>query len=301
MDEREIVIDVWGLVRKYHSPTEVLHQKRREMVAVDHIDLQVRRGELFGLLGPNSAGKTTTIKVLTTLLLPTEGGVQVMGYDAVKQPMEVRKRIGLILRGERGLYYRITARQNLRYFADIYGVPIAIRDKRSEEVLARVDHLDKADVGVEDPSRGMKQRLHIAKDIVHDQGAGGRGEDHPPDHHMYEADELCDRVGVIARGRVLALDTPSGLKALVKDTSVIGVEGFGLTEMDVESLRALEGVGTVAANMGEDKQTMRVQVEGLGAMLPRVAHILEDRKVIGMKVKEPTLEDAYLWPLRGNA
>ena len=327
MDDREIVIDVRGLVRKYHSTTGVLHQKRRETVAVDHIDLQVRRGELFGLLGPNGAGKTTTIKVLTTLLLPTEGSVQVLGYDAVKQPMEVRKRIGLILGGERGLYYRITARQNLRYFADIYGVPIAIRDKRIEEVLARVDLLDKADVRVEDYSCGMKQRLHIAKGIVHDpelvfmdEPTIGLDPEAARDtramtkelvgegktillttHYMYEADELCDRVGVIARGRILALDTPSGLKSLVRDTSVIEVEGFGLTEMDVESLRALEGVRTVAANMGEDKQTMRVQVEDPGGMLPRVAHILEDRKVIGMKVKEPTLEDAYLWLVREDA
>lgn len=323
----EIVIDVKGLVRKYHSTAGFFHQKRKETVAVDHIDLEVRRGELFGLLGPNGAGKTTTIKVLTTLLLPTEGSVKVLGYDVVKESMDVRKRIGLILGGERGLYYRITARQNLRYFADIYGVPIGIRDKRIAEVLAKVDLTDKADTRVEDYSRGMKQRLHIAKGIIHDPElifmdeptigldpqAAREARDMTKDlvaagktillttHYMFEADELCDRIGVITRGKIVALDTPQGLKSLVKDTSVIEVEGFGITNDDLEALKQLPGVRTVAANMCEDKQTLRVQVGEPSSMLARVNHILEDRKVIGMRIKEPTLEDAYLWLVREDA
>lgn len=323
----EVVIDVKGLVRKYHSATGILHQRRRETVAVDHVDLQVRRGELFGLLGPNGAGKTTTIKVLTTLLLPTEGSVKVLGYDVVKQPMEVRKRIGLILGGERGLYYRVTARQNLRYFADIYGVPLSIRERRIEEVLERVKLLDKADTRVEDFSRGMKQRLHIAKGIVHDpelifmdELTIGLDPEAARDarqmtkeliregktvllttHYMYEADELCDRIGVITRGKIVALDTPGGLKSLVKDTSVIEVEGFGITERDLEALKALDGVRTVTANMCEDKQTLRVQVGDPASVLSKVTHLLEERKVIGMRVKEPTLEDAYLWLVRDDA
>ncbi|HIH75737.1 MAG TPA: ABC transporter ATP-binding protein, partial [Methanomassiliicoccales archaeon] len=116
-----------------------------------------------------------------------------------------------------------------------------------------------------------------------------------------EADELCDRIGVIARGKIVALDTPKGLKSLVKDTSVIEVEGFGITERDLDSLKALDGVRTVTANMCEDKQTMRVQVGDPVSLLSKVAHLLEDRKVIGMKVKEPTLEDAYLWLVREDA
>jgi ABC-2 type transport system ATP-binding protein len=323
----EVVIDVKGLVRTYHSSSGFFHQKKKETVAVDHIDLEVKRGELFGLLGPNGAGKTTTIKVLTTLLLPTEGSVKILGYDVVKDSMEVRKRIGLILGGERGLYYRITARQNLRYFADIYGVPIGIRDKRIAEVLKMVNLTDKADTRVEDYSRGMKQRLHIAKGIIHDPElifmdeptigldpqAAREARDMTKDlvangktimlttHYMFEADELCDRIGVIARGKIVALDTPEGLKSLVRDTSVIEVEGFGITNDDLESLRQLPGVRTVSANMSEDKQTLRVQVGEPSSMLTKVNHILEDRKVIGMRIKEPTLEDAYLWLVREDA
>jgi len=325
--EEDVVIDVKDLVRKYQSSSGILHQKKKETVAVDHIDLEVRRGELFGLLGPNGAGKTTTIKVLTTLLLPTEGSVKILGYDVVKQSMEVRKRIGLILGGERGLYYRITARQNLRYFADIYGVPIGIRDKRVAEVLEKVDLTDKADTRVEDYSRGMKQRLHIAKGIVHDPelifmdeltiGLDPQAARDARDmaktlvtegktillttHYMYEADELCDRIVVIAKGKIVAMNTPEALKSLVRDTSVIEVEGFGITNDDLESLKGLDGVRTVSANMCEDKQTFRIQVGEPAGMLPKVTHLLEDRKVIGMRVKEPTLEDAYLWLVREDA
>ncbi len=325
--EEDVVIDVKGLVRKYQSSSGILHQKKKETVAVDHIDLEVRRGELFGLLGLNGAGKTTTIKVLTTLLLPTEGSVKILGYDVVKQSMEVRKRIGLILGGERGLYYRITARQNLRYFADIYGVPIGIRDKRVAEVLEKVDLTDKADTRVEDYSRGMKQRLHIAKGIVHDPelifmdeltiGLDPQAARDARDmakalvtegktillttHYMYEADELCDRIGVITKGKIVAMNTPEALKSLVRDTSVIEVEGFGITNDDLESLKGLDGVRTVSANMCEDKQTFRIQVGEPAGMLPKVTHLLKDRKVIGMRVKEPTLEDAYLWLVREDA
>ncbi len=324
---QEVVIDVKSLVRKYHSSSGILHQKKKETVAVDHIDLEVRRGELFGLVGPNGAGKTTIIKVLTTLLLPTEGTVNILGYDVVKQSMEVRKRIGLILGGERGLYYRITARQNLRYFADIYGVPMSVRDKRIAEVLEKVDLTEKADIRVEDFSRGMKQRLHIAKGIVHDPelifmdeptiGLDPEAAREARDmtkalvregktillttHYMFEADELCDRIGVIARGKIVALDSPSGLKSLMRDTTVIEVEGFGITNDDLEALKLLPGVRTVSANMCEDKQTLRVQVGDPGSMLPHVSQQLRERRIIGMRVKEPTLEDAYLWLVRDDA
>jgi ABC-2 type transport system ATP-binding protein len=144
-DPNETVISVQDLVRVYRSSTGLIRKKRKETVAVDRISFEVKRGELFGLLGPNGAGKTTVIKVLTTLLLPTSGKVEVLGYDVLSQSQEVRKRIGLILGGERGLYYRVTGRQNLRYFADLYGVPILEREKRINEVLKAVVLSDRAD------------------------------------------------------------------------------------------------------------------------------------------------------------
>ena len=326
MAGREAVIEVNDLVRVYKTSSGFVRKKRKETVAVDHISFSVEQGELFGLLGPNGAGKTTTIKMLTTLLLPTSGSIKVLGYDIVKQSIEVRKRIGLILGGEKGLYYRITARQNLKYYADLYGVPLSIRDKRIQEVLDMVGLQDRADERVEDYSRGMKQRLHIAKGIVHDpelifmdEPSIGLDPQAARDtrrmikdfisagktimlttHYMYEADELCDRIGVITKGKIVALDTPGGLKRLVRDTSVIEVEVFGLTEKLIEDTRRLPGVQAVSATMAEDKQVMRVQVTDPAGMLGKVVAILQDRKVIGVKVKEPTLEDAYLWLVEGD-
>ena len=325
-DPNEIVISVEDLVRVYRSSTGLIRKKRKETVAVDHISFEVKRGELFGLLGPNGAGKTTVIKVLTTLLLPTSGKVEVLGYDVLRQSQEVRKRIGLILGGERGLYYRVTGRQNLRYFADLYGVPILEREKRINEVLKAVDLSDRADERVEDYSRGMKQRLHIAKGIIHDpelifmdEPTIGLDPQAARDtrkmvkelqkagktillttHYMYEADDLCNRLGVIARGKILALDTPSGLKDRIRDTSVIEVEAFGLTDTELDAVRSLPGVKAVSAMMSEDKQVLRVQVSDAGEMLTKVASKLQGSNVIGVKVKEPTLEDAYLWLVEGH-
>jgi ABC-2 type transport system ATP-binding protein len=118
---------------------------------------------------------------------------------------------------------------------------------------------------------------------------------------MYEADELCDRIAVINKGKIVALDTPKGLKSLVKDLCIIEVEGFGITDKDTEMLRSLPGVKAVSATMNEDKQVLRVQVTEASEMLTPVANKLGEGKVIGVRVKEPTLEDAYLWLVKEDA
>jgi len=327
MSSEDIVIDVKDLVRVYKTGEGLLRRKKKETLAVDHISFQVKKGELFGMLGPNGAGKTTTIKMMTTLLMPTSGTVNVLGHDVAKDPYEVRKRIGLVLGGEKGLYYRITARQNLRYFADLYGVPLAERDKRVDDLLKRVDLADRADERVEDYSRGMKQRLHLAKGLINDpevifmdEPTIGLDPQAARDarrmikdlvdggktlllttHYMYEADELCDRIAVVNKGKIVAMDTPKGLKSLMKDMSIIEVEGFGIAEKEIESIRGLPGVRTVSANLGEEKQVLRVQVADAAEMLNPVSHKLEGSKIIGVRIKEPTLEDAYLWLVEGNA
>jgi ABC-2 type transport system ATP-binding protein len=320
------VIEVKDLVRIYRSSQGFIHKQRKETLAVDHISFSVEKGELFGILGPNGAGKTTTIKMLTTLLTPTSGSAKVLGHDVSAHPYEVRKRIGLIIGGERGLYFRVSGRQNLRYFADLYGVPRHEREGRIEEVLRMVDLLDRCDDRVEDYSRGMKQRLHIAKGLINDpelifmdEPTIGLDPQASRDtrklikdllaqdktilmttHYMFEADELCDRLAVINRGRIVAMDTPRGLKSLMKDTCVVEVEGFGLTDKDVEALRSIPGVRAVSATMNEEKQVLRVQVTDAGEMLAPIAGSLSSNNVIDMKVKEPTLEDAYLWLVEKN-
>jgi ABC-2 type transport system ATP-binding protein len=133
-----------------------------------NVSFEIAKGELFGLLGPNGAGKTTTIKMLITLLIPTAGEARVLGYDVVKQAREVRKRIGYVFGGERGVYERLSGYDNLRYFAELYGVPPREIKPRIESLLELVGLKGREQERAEGYSRGMKQRLHIARGLLHD-------------------------------------------------------------------------------------------------------------------------------------
>jgi len=316
----EKAITVSELRRVYHTSKGILRKSRQVVEAVKGISFDVDFGELFGLVGPNGAGKTTTIKMLTTLLTPTSGTSKVLGYDIVRDVVEIRRRIGIIFGGERGLYYRVSGRENLRYFADLYGVPLSKREKRISELLEMVGLSDRADDKVESYSRGMKQRLHIAKGLVNDpelvfmdEPTIGLDPQAARDtramikqlvqkgktillttHYMFEADELCRRIGVISNGEIVALDTPEGLKRFVKDISVIEVEAFGVVDADIAALRQRSEVKTVSANLDGERQTVRIQTPKGSEFVPEVTKILGGAKIFDIRTKEPTLEDAYL-------
>src|ERR671935_1640420 len=141
--------------------------RRERFRAVDGVDLRVESGEIFGLLGPNGSGKTTTMKMLATLLIPTSGTIRVLGIDPLERPREVRARLGAMLSGERSLYWKLTARENLEYFAALYHVAPAAIPGRIEAVLDAVKLADRADDYVERYSTGMRQRLALARALVH--------------------------------------------------------------------------------------------------------------------------------------
>jgi ABC-2 type transport system ATP-binding protein len=162
------VIEVQGLKRIYQAKIGILRRKVKEVLAVDGIDFSVAQGELFGLLGPNGAGKTTTIKLLTTLLIPTAGQARVLGFDVVQEADQIRPRIGFIFGGERGLYWRLSGYDNLVYFANLYHVPPDVQKRRIPELLELVGLSGREDEKVQGYSRGMKQRLHIARTLLHD-------------------------------------------------------------------------------------------------------------------------------------
>jgi ABC-2 type transport system ATP-binding protein len=316
----EEAITVSELRRTYQTSKGFFRKKKETIEAVKGISFDVDFGELFGLVGPNGAGKTTTIKMLTTLLTPTSGNARVLGFDIVKDLVEIRRRIGIIFGGERGLYYRVSGRENLRYFADLYGVPMAKRDRRISELLDLVGLSDRADSKVESYSRGMKQRLHIAKGLVNDpelifmdEPTIGLDPQAARDtrtmikqlvekektillttHYMFEADELCHRIGVISNGEIVALDTPSGLKRFVKDISVIEVEAFGIVDSDIATLRQRPEVKTVSSNLEGERQTVRIQTPKGSEFIPQVTKILSGARIFDIRTKEPTLEDAYL-------
>jgi ABC-2 type transport system ATP-binding protein len=315
------------LCKVFNVTKGFLRRTKTQVTAVKSISFDVDYGELFGLVGPNGAGKTTTIKMLTTMLIPTSGNATVLGYDVQRDVTKVREKIGIVLGGERGLYTRVSAIDNLRYFADLYGVPPNIREKRIKELLQFMGLWDRARDRVETYSRGMKQRLHLARGLINDpqlifldEPTIGLDPEIAKEtrnmirelvekgktillttHYMFEADELCKRVAVIRGGEIVALDTPFGLKKYVMDTSVVEVEGFGITENEVAKFKQVPEVLAVSADLSENKQILKIQTPKGSEIISEVQEILKNSRIYDLKIKEPTLEDAYLRLIEGSA
>ncbi|HUW13919.1 MAG TPA: ABC transporter ATP-binding protein [Anaerolineae bacterium] len=314
------VIEVHDLRRVFRTSIGVLRRRVKEIVAVDGISFQIREGELFGLLGPNGAGKTTTVKMLTTLLIPTSGSARILDCDVVDQAQQIRPHIGFIFGGERGLYWRLSARDNLRYFANLYLVEPDVTRRRIPYLLELVGLADRAEEKVEGFSRGMKQRLHIARTLLHDPqilfldeptmgldpvGArelrsvvrdllAERKTILLTTHYMFEADELCQRLAVINHGKIVALDTPAGLKELVQDLSVVQMEVLGIAAERVQRLRELPFIDAVSVEPHEQKQILTIHSSLGSGAVPQVLSVLDGLRVDKVTSREPTLEDAYV-------
>lgn len=205
--------------------------------AVRDVTLDIAPGQIVGLLGPNGAGKTTTMKMIATLLRPDAGTIRIRGVDAVARPREARRHLSLLLGGDRGFYSRVSAIDNLRYFASVAGVPRRLRETRIAETLGSVGLADRADERVETFSRGMTQRLHIARAMLNhapllllDEPTNGLDPEHARDvralveslrdegaaillttHAMAEAEALADRIDMIVDGRIVASGTKEEL------------------------------------------------------------------------------------------
>jgi len=225
-------------------------RKTKTTVAVEDVSFNVCKGELFGLLGPNGAGKTTTVKMLSTILLPTAGTASIFGLDVTEQTQAVRERIGFSFGGARGLYGRLSAVDNLRYFAELYGLEPSTTRERIPEMLELVGLADRGEDRVETYSSGMQQRLHLARALLHDpelifldeptvgiDPVGARELRKAikelvaqgktillTTHYMAEAEELCDRIAIINEGLIVALDTPSVLKKRISGDTLFEIE-----------------------------------------------------------------------------
>ena len=314
------VIEADALRRTYATTTGVVRRRRIAVEAVRGVSFQVEDGELFGLLGPNGAGKTTTIKMLITLLLPTEGTARVLGYDVVEDSREVRKRIGYVFGGDRGLYERLPGIDNLKYFAELYGVPPRAQKKRIEELLELVGLTGREKERVEGYSRGMRQRLHIARGLLHDpqvvfldeptigvDPVGARELRQMistlvesgktvllTTHYMFEADALCDRIAVIAKGEIVAQGTPSDLKNRVRDGKVVEIEVYGIADSTIQTLREIAGVRAVAVEERDQAQLLVVQTETDVELTHTLLGHLNGSSIGRIAAREPTLEDAYV-------
>jgi ABC-2 type transport system ATP-binding protein len=303
---------VEGLRREFQTG-KGFRKRSAPVVALDGVTLEIPHGEVVGLLGPNGAGKTTLVKVLSTVLLPTTGTARVLGHDVVKETAAVRPLIGIVFGGERGLYTRLTARQNLHYWAALYKIPGAAGRRRAAELLASLGLDDRADEPVERFSRGMKQRLHLARGLINDPPVlfldepttgmdpvaarefralvGDLRDDGRTilltTHDMAEAESLCDRVALIDHGALLAVEPPRVLSGWIAGYERIDVEGAS-----PELLRDLASVPGVTA----------VTVEGAGARIAvdsREATGLVLQRVIAAGVQTirtsvPSLEEVYV-------
>ena len=314
------VVEAIDLHRTYRTTTGTFRRRSLEVEAVRGVSFAIEEGELFGLLGPNGAGKTTTIKMLITLLIPTSGQARVLGRDVVEDARWVRERIGYVFGGDRGLYERLSALDNLRYFAELYGVDPGRQRARIGELLELVGLQGREKERVEGYSRGMRQRLHIARGLLHDPpvvfldeptigvdpvGArelratiAGLTEAGKTvlltTHYMFEADELCDRIAVINQGLIVAEGTPRVLKEIVADRTIVEIEAFGITEDAIGRVREAPGVTSVSVEERDQSQVLLVQ-SPKGLELTQTLLGLLDGTTIGrVAAREPTLEDAYV-------
>ncbi len=313
-------IETQRLTRVFESRKGFLFTEKTRTEALRGIDLTVEHGAIFGLLGPNGAGKTTLTKILSTLLLPTSGTAHVLGYDVTTQVEHLRPRIGLVLGGERGLYNRINARENLRYFADLYGVPRGEREHRIDAVLERVGLSDAADRRVEEYSRGMKQKLHIARGILHgpellflDEPTIGLDPKSAREtrklirslvsdgvsiflttHYMFEAEELCHRIAVLTKGRIAAHDTVAGLRQLVGGDRTIEIEDYGFDDDELAALRALSGVSKIVTEEFGARIRATIRIRAQRPTTEDIRALLSEHATLALRERRTSLEDVYL-------
>jgi ABC-2 type transport system ATP-binding protein len=319
----EPIIKIRGLTKTYQSKERsgAFRARVKEIAALKNIDLDIMPGEVFGLLGPNGAGKTTLIKCLTTLLLPTRGTAWINGYQLERAENSIRASIGCMLMGERGLYWKLTGRENLDFFGALYLVPPGERAKQTDKIIELLNLGDIIDRTVETYSSGQKMKLAFGKAlindapilildeptntldlpsarelraIVRDLNKQGRTVVYTT-HLMSEAEELCDRVAIIDRGAVIALGTIPELKASLNRDGVTKVEGV-IPEAAFRAVRALEGVASAALSSKDGAQELIVVSPNPRAMLPQLIRALMDNGAVLEQIAptEVTLEDVFI-------
>lgn len=322
----EKAVEVSELKKYFISKKKKLFKKtqKKEFKAVDGVTFDIYKGEIFGLLGPNGAGKTTIIKMITGLLSPTSGSVKVMGKDVDKNPMDALSNIGTVLAGDRSIYWKLTARENLEYFGALYGLNKKEAKTRAAEVLKRLELEEKADELVEKFSTGMKQKVALGKalipnapvvlldeptlgldpqsalnlrEIILDIKKEGRTV-LLTTHYMEEADFLSDRIAIIDGGKIIALDTPENLKRGLNEIKSIKIELTNISDKLKDDISSLENIKSVILNYDEESRSYSLTIHhNNGAtIVQRILDCISSNncKVLNVNVIEPSLEDVFI-------
>jgi ABC-2 type transport system ATP-binding protein len=301
----------------YAIETSNLTKRYGSITAVDHLNLKVKRGEIFGYLGHNGSGKTTTIMMLCGLVEPTQGSATVAGFDVQREVLEVKKRIGFL--PENASYYgNLTARQNLEFFGELAGLTRRERKERSEELLNLVGLEEWKDVKVDRFSKGMQQRLGIAQALVRDpevlffdeptsgldpQGTRdirnlilklGREEGKTiflSSHLLAEVKQLCDRVGILKRGKLIALGSVRELARELNRDNLIKIE-LEVDSIDA-ALRAVRNISGVNEVVNEDG---KIIIRAENDIRREVFHAVScsGLEILSLKLVEPSLEEVFL-------
>lgn len=318
MKEDEYVIIAEDLVRSFGNITSQSSGK----VAVNKISFKVKRGEIYGILGPNGAGKTTTIKMLSTLLIPSSGVATVLGMDVYEERnvRALRERINVVSGGERGLYYRLSGRQNLEFFADLYRIPKKDQKELIDRLLSMVELTDAANIKIENYSRGMKQRIHIARALINspeilflDEPTIGLDPEISmgirslirklsddgttiilTTHYMFEAEELCDNMIILSHGNIVGRGTVEEIKSSISGVSTMKI----ITEADpsevTASLISQQSMDANTSRLLNERYSTKITLMDADENFTRIEDLFRPYGVLSVGIEEPTLEDAYL-------
>jgi ABC-2 type transport system ATP-binding protein len=311
-------VETRGLVRVFRAG-----RGGGETTALAGVDLRIERGEIFGLLGPNGAGKTTCIKILTTLLFPTAGTAHVAGLDVVADPNGVRRRINLVSGGESSGYGILTVRECLWMFSQFYGVPGRIARPRIDRLVEVADLAELANTRINRLSTGQRQRMNFARGFVSDPEVLFLDEptlgmdvtvarqlrafvaewvrERPgrtvllTTHYLAEADELCDRIAIVDRGRVLACDRPATLRRSVRGGQHVELEVAAAARDGAAP--AVDGIALAwgAPHPEHGTRTLKFTLPE-GRRLVEVLHAIEGQglRIEQMSTRETSLEDAFM-------
>jgi ABC-2 type transport system ATP-binding protein len=286
-----------------------------ELVAVDHISFQVKKGELFGFLGPNAAGKTTTIRMLTGVIKPDEGGASILGYDILREGLKTRQLMGIVPEMANA-YVDLSAWNNLMLIGELYGVPKKRRQKRASKLLKEFGLYERRNHLVRVFSRGMKQKLLLCMALINepqilflDEPTSGLDvesqrlikdmirEFNKDDttvflttHNMEEANQLCDRIAIINHGKIAAIDSPERLR--LRSSGLQSIEVSFDRAVSVDELSKVHGVKE--AKKTGDK--IRLYVNEPSVVLDKLVDFARSKrlKIISLNTLAPTLEDVFL-------
>lgn len=305
--------------------------KKRKLIrkdAVNSVSLTIKPGEIVGLLGVNGAGKTTTIKMLSTLLSPTSGSIFLDGIDAIKDPMFARSKINLINGGERNLYWRLTAHENLEYFGSLYGIGRHKLNERIKDILDIVQLTDVAHIPVEKYSKGMKQRLQIARGLINDPSylfldeptlgldvmiakelrdyvkkiAINEGKGILlTSHYISEVEELCDRIYLLNNGEVQFEGKSEDFKARYQSNTKIYLSCLKKSKQFLLDLENHRAVKNVEINSNDEKNVVTIEIEDISLLsaIVDIAHINEV-DITNLAIKEAALEESIINALKSE-